>query len=201
MNRRYLYTNYVPIKSSIKRKWSSRLIKNLLDTHSQKIVEMIKIFLCRDEVEKKLYGNDRSASSRAQSIIGSCNPISPITTSHTGKLMQFIRYFCNLLMISKYSIHSHHPITSCYLSSFWYLISTASWDWWWDHSDWVPTKWQVKTQQNTRLYFMMQPKVTGRPRLRAWDYKEARGWLQAELSGIPGLQIKCNAMQRRVGKC
>ena len=50
-------------------------------TEGRKIVEMIKIFLvCRDEVEKKLYGNDRSVSGEAQSIIASCNPIHLINT-------------------------------------------------------------------------------------------------------------------------
>ena len=40
------------------------------------------IFLqCRDEVEKKLYGNDRSVSGGAQSIMGSCNPIHLINTT------------------------------------------------------------------------------------------------------------------------
>ena len=43
---------------------------------------MIKILLeCRDEVEKKLYGNDRSVSGGAQSIMGSCNPIHLINTA------------------------------------------------------------------------------------------------------------------------
>ena len=45
-------------------------------TEGRKIVEMLEILLeCRDEVEKKLYGNDRSVSGEAQSIIASCNPI------------------------------------------------------------------------------------------------------------------------------
>ena len=62
---------------------------------------MIKIFLvCRDEVEKKLYGNDRSVSGEAQSIIASCNPIHLINTPDlpaciremepAGKLMQLM---------------------------------------------------------------------------------------------------------------
>ena len=58
-------------------------------TEGLKIVEIIKIFLvCRDEVEKKLYGNDRSVSWEAQSIIASCNPIHLINTPNCRLVLQ-----------------------------------------------------------------------------------------------------------------